>query len=142
MKIFVYIDHFKGEAVPASWEAIGAAKSFGAQVSAIIVGEKSEALAKTAITYGADDAYIIEDAALADFRAEAYTSALAPLLSEQKPDSVLFANTARTRELSGMLAVDLNSGVLIDVTALTVEGDTLVATRPIYDGKLFEKSSN
>ena len=27
MKTFVYIDHFKGEALPASWEAIGVGKT-------------------------------------------------------------------------------------------------------------------
>ena len=30
MKIFVYIDHFKEEVQPSSWEALGLAKTFGA----------------------------------------------------------------------------------------------------------------
>ena len=29
MKTFVYIDHFKGEIQPASWEALGLGKSLG-----------------------------------------------------------------------------------------------------------------
>ena len=29
MKTFVYIDHFKGEIQPASWEALGLGKKFG-----------------------------------------------------------------------------------------------------------------
>jgi electron transfer flavoprotein alpha subunit len=39
-----------------------------------------------------------------------------------------------------MSAVDLNVGVLTDITGLEANGDTLVATRPIYEGKLFEKT--
>jgi electron transfer flavoprotein alpha subunit len=39
-----------------------------------------------------------------------------------------------------MAAVDLNSGVLADITGLEAQGDQLVATRPIYEGKLLEKT--
>jgi electron transfer flavoprotein alpha subunit len=38
-----------------------------------------------------------------------------------------------------MSAVDLQSGVLVDVTALEVQGETVVATRPVYAGKLLAK---
>ena len=36
MKTWVYIDHFKGEAVSASWEALGAAKELGSVEKGII----------------------------------------------------------------------------------------------------------
>jgi len=39
-----------------------------------------------------------------------------------------------------MSAVDLNTGVLTDITGLEANGDSLVATRPIYEGKVMEKS--
>ncbi len=39
-----------------------------------------------------------------------------------------------------MSAVDLNTGVLTDITGLEANGDSLVATRPIYEGKVLEKS--
>ncbi|HSM70389.1 MAG TPA: electron transfer flavoprotein subunit alpha/FixB family protein, partial [Anaerolineales bacterium] len=38
-----------------------------------------------------------------------------------------------------MSAVDLHTGVLTDIAALEADGDTLVATRPIYEGKVLEK---
>ena len=37
MKTFVYVDHFKGEIQPASWEAIGLGKTLGS-VSAALLG--------------------------------------------------------------------------------------------------------
>ena len=37
MKTFVYVDHFKGEIQPASWEAIGLGKTLGS-VSAVVFG--------------------------------------------------------------------------------------------------------
>ena len=47
MKTWVYIDHFKGEAVPASWEALGLAKTFG-PATALGFGSGVEPLANAA----------------------------------------------------------------------------------------------
>ncbi len=123
MKTFVYIDHFKGEIQPASWEAIGLGKSLGS-VSAVVFGSGVEAVAKAAFEYGADEVFVADDAALADYRAEPYASTLSALVSAQSPDLILFPTTARTRELAAMSAVDLNTGVLTDISALEANGDT------------------
>jgi electron transfer flavoprotein alpha subunit len=139
MKTLVYIDHFKGEIQPASWEALGLAKSLGT-ASAVVFGSGVDAIAKAAFEYGADEVLVADDAALTDFRVEPYASTLSALVSSQSPDLVLFPTTARTRELAGMTAVDLNTGVLTDISALEANGTELVATRPIYEGKLIEKT--
>jgi len=139
MKTFVYIDHFKGEPLPASWEAIGVGKTLG-DVTALVFGSDVEAVANVAFEYGADEVLLADDPALADFRAEAYASTLSKLASDGSPDLILFPTTTRGRELAGMAAIDLNTGVMVDVVALDVEGDNVVATRPIYAGKLLEKT--
>jgi len=139
MKTWVYIDHFKGEALPASWEALGVGKSLG-NVSALVFGSGMDELAKAAFEYGADEVLLADDPALEDFRAEAFTSTLSEVASAQNPDLILFPTTTRGRELAGMAAIDLNTGVLVDVIGLEAEGDKVVATRPIYAGKLLEKT--
>lgn len=139
MKTFVYIDHFKGEVQPASWEALGLAKTFGT-VTAIVFGSDANDVAKAAFEYGADEVLHADDSALLDYRAETYATTLSALASSHSPNLILFPTTARTRELAAMSAVDLNTGVLTDVTGLEVNGDSFVATRPIYEGKLLEKT--
>jgi electron transfer flavoprotein alpha subunit len=139
MKTLVYIDHFKGEVQPASWEALGLAKSLGS-ASAVVFGSGVDVVAKAAFEYGADEVLAADDSALGDYRAEAYASTLSALASTQSPDLILFPTTARTRELAAMTAVDLNTGVLTDITGLDADGDQLVATRPIYEGKVLEKT--
>ena len=139
MKTLVYIDHFKGEVQPASWEALGLGKSLGS-VSAVVFGSGVEAITKAAFEYGAEEVLAADDGALTDFRVEPYASTLAALAASQNPDLILFPTTARTRELAAMTAVDLNTGVLTDLTALEASGDQLVATRPIYEGKVLEKA--
>jgi electron transfer flavoprotein alpha subunit len=139
MRTFVYIDHFKGEVQPASWEALGLAKSLGT-ASAVIFGSNLEAIAKAAFEHGADEVFVADDAALTDYRAEPYAATLAALASSGGPDLMLFPTTTRTRELAAMAAVDLNTGVLTDLSALELNGDQLIATRPIYEGKVLEKT--
>ncbi len=140
MKTLVYIDHFKGEVQPASWEALGLGQSLGT-VSAIVFGSSVDAITKAAFEYGADEVLVADDPALTDYRAEPYASTLSALVSSQSPDLILFPTTARTRELAAMSAIDLNTGVLTDVTGLEVNGDAVIATRPIYEGKLVEKTT-
>lgn len=139
MKTFVYIDHFKGEVQPASWEALGLAKTFGTAI-ALVFGSGVDEVAKAALEFGADEVLVAEDASLTDYRAETYASTLSALASSLNPNLILFPTTARTREMAAMSAIDLNTGVLTDLMGFEANGDSFVATRPIYEGKLMEKT--
>ncbi len=143
-KIWVYIDQFKGQPLPTSWEGIGAGKTLAAQlgggVTALVFGQGVEAAATQAFQYGADEVLVADDPTFADFRPEPYAAMLAKLASESSPDVILFPTTTRGRELAAMAAIDLNTGVLPDVTALEVVDGALLATRPIYAGKLLCKA--
>lgn len=139
MKTFVYIDHFKGEVQPASWEALGLAKSLGT-ASAVVFGSGVDAVVKSSFEHGADEVFVADDVALTDYRSEPYAATLSALASSQSPDLILFPTTARTRELAAMSAVDLNTGVLTDISGLEANGDQFIATRPIYEGKVLEKT--
>lgn len=139
--IFVYIDHFAGEALPASWEAVGVAKSLadslGGGVSAVVLGQAVDDIAKQAVEYGADEVFKADDALLKDFRPEAFATLTSGLVGEA--DVFVLPTTSRTRELAGMLAIDLETGVMPDVVAFEVDNGAVLATRPIYAGKLMTK---
>jgi electron transfer flavoprotein alpha subunit len=139
-KIWVYIDQYKGQALPTSWEAIGAGKilagQLGGGITALVFGKGVEAIANQAFQYGADEVLLADDASLDDYRSEPYTALLAKLASASSPEVIIFPTTTRGRELAAMAAIDLNTGVLPDVTALEVKDGSLLATRPIYAGKL------
>ncbi len=140
--IWVYIDHFKGQALTASWEALGAAQSlaaqFGGKVKALILGAGVANLAQDAFAYGADEVLLADDAALADFRAEVYADVIKGLAADL-PAVFLLPTTTRGRDLAAMAAVDFNAGVLVDVTAMEVTEGVILATRPVYAGKLLSK---
>ncbi len=141
--IWVYIDHFKGQPSPITWETLGAglelAGKLGGGVTALVFGKQVDGLAAQAIQHGAQEALVCEHDSLSEFRCEPYTAILAKAAAEQKPAAILFATNSRGRELAAMCAVDLHTGALVDVTALEVEGDTIQAIRPVYGGKLLAK---
>src|SRR5574341_818073 len=142
-KILVFIDQFKGKAYPVSWEALGAGRSLaeklGGGVTALVIGSQAQSVAGEAFQYGADEVLYADDATLADYRPEPYTALIARQAKSASPDVLLFPTTTRGRELAAMCAVDLESGVMPDVTALGVEDGRVVATRPVYAGKLLTK---
>jgi electron transfer flavoprotein alpha subunit len=143
-KILVYIDQYQGAALPASWETLGAgrllAREYGdTSVTALVAGQQSSEVAAQAFQYGADEVLFAEDATLTDYRAEAYTALVVKVAKELAPAAMLFPSTTRGRELAAMSAMDLESGVLADATALEVQGGKVIATRPIYAGKALSK---
>jgi len=142
-KIWVYIDQFKSEALSASWEAVGLGKTLagelGGGVTALVFGSGVGGTAQNAIHYGADEVLLADSPILEDFRPEPYVATLAQLAAGSTPDVILFPTTTRGRELAAMAAIDLNTGVLVDVTSLETVDGTILATRPIYAGKLLTK---
>jgi electron transfer flavoprotein alpha subunit len=138
--IWVYVDQFKGKANLASWEVMGFAKSLAGQmgtgVTALVLGSGVEALAKTAFEYGASAALLVDDATLADFRVEPYAATLAKLAGEQKPEVILGPTSTRVRDAFAMASVDLETGVIVDATAVELKDGALQAVRPVYAGKL------
>lgn len=143
-KIWVYIDHFKGKAIPASWEAIGAGKSLaeklGGGVTALVFGQNVEDLARQAFASGADEVLLGDDPVLADYRPEPYAALLARLSRASQPEVILFPTTVRGRELAAMSAVDLKTGVMPDAVALDVVDGAVIVTRPVYAGKLLSQA--
>ena len=139
--ILVYVDHFQGQPLPASWEAIGAARGLademGVGVSAVVLGSGLEDIAKSAFHHGADNVLMMDDDALKDFIPEAYAAALSSLAREA--EVLLLPTSGRTRELAAMVAVDLETGLAPDVIAMEIQDSAILATRPIYAGKLLTK---
>lgn len=140
--VFVWVEQFKGQPAAASWEAIGAARSLadglGGAVTACVFGAPGvESLAREAISYGADKVLLAEDPTLANFRVEPQAALLAGTVRDAA--AVIIGATFRGRELGPTLAVELDTGCIADCTALEIVDGQVVATRPIYAGKLLSK---
>jgi len=139
--ILVWIETFKGQAVPVSYECLGEAQKLanGGTVTALVFGENAKAIANEAITFGADKALGCEDATLVDFRAEPYIALLTKVATDLKPDVIMMGASTRGRDVSSGLAVELEAGAIADCIAIEEQSDQVVVTRPVYAGKLLSQ---
>ena len=121
-------------------EAARLAAQAGGQAEAVWLTDKAtEAGLKLLAEWGAKRVWLLENAAFAPYRGEVWTPVVAELAAKESPKAILGAVTARQRELLARLAARLGAGLAADSTALALDGDRLVATRPIYAGKLLAK---
>jgi electron transfer flavoprotein alpha subunit len=108
----------------------------GGKVTAAVFGENAAAVANEAITFGADQAIVCEDATFTEYRAEPYIALLVKVASDLKSDVIMAGASTRGRDVSSGLAVELEAGAIADCTAIEEQDGQLIATRPVYAGKL------
>ena len=141
--IWVWIEQTNNQAANVAWEALGLARTLADEmdqsVTAMVMGDGVADLAEQAIQRGADAALLAEHATLADFRMNPYATLLSKLAGEHNPDIIIAGATTRGRDIIGAAAVDLETGVISDATAVELKDGQLQATRPVYAGKLFSK---
>ena len=89
--------------------------------------------------WGASKVWVLEDAAFAPYRGEVWTPVLADLAKQQSPRAIFAPVTSKMRELAARLAARLGAGLSADSVGMAMEGDQLIATRPVYAGKLLAK---
>ncbi len=94
---------------------------------------------KTLGELGAKRVWLFENAALAPYRGEVWAPVLAELAQKESPQAILAPVSTRQRELMARLAARLGVGLSADSVAFAVEDGVLVATRPVYAGKLLAK---
>jgi electron transfer flavoprotein alpha subunit len=121
-------------------EAARLAAAAGGQAEAVWVTDKAtpEGLEQLG-GWGARRIWLLENEAFAPYRAEVWAPVVAELAGKESPQAIFAPVTTRQREFMARLAARLGAGLSADSTGLALEGGKLVATRPIYAGKLLSK---
>ena len=122
-------------------EVIGeAARLAGGQVEALWLTDRaSDAGLKQLGEWGATRVWLLENAAYVPYRSEVWAGAVAELAAKESPKAIFGPVTSRQREFVARLAARLGVGLAADCVAFAMDGDKLVATRPIYAGKLLSR---
>jgi electron transfer flavoprotein alpha subunit len=139
--ILVFIEQRDGAIRKGSLEALSEARrqatNAGWEVAAVLPGSGIASAAADLGSYGASKVFVADDANLKLYSAEGYAQAVAVAAKKMEPDAIFFSATAMGRDLAPRVAARLGVGGLADVTALSLEGKTLVARRPVYSAKAF-----
>ena len=62
--------------------------------------------------------------------------ALSTVIDASSPKVIAFASTESTKDILGALAANLNAGVVADVSSFSIDGDKVVAQRPMMAAKI------
>ncbi len=114
------------------------AAAAGGALEGCLVGSGVEALAAEMGQYGASKVYVADSGDLADYNGEAYANVTAKIIQDAAPGIVLVGASIQGKDLAPRLSAKLGAGLASDCTNISVDGGSLVVTRPIYAGKAFE----
>lgn len=140
--VWVFAEQRDGELQKVSLELLGEgrkiADKLGVKLTALLLGDKIEGLAKNLVAYGADEVLVAEDPLLKNYTTDAYTKVICDLANEKKPDILFIGATFIGRDLGPRVAARLSTGLTADCTSLDIdeEGKYLLATRPAFGGNL------
>lgn len=140
--VWVWVEQFQSQATSISWEMMGQGRRLADQLAvpltACVLGQGVEHLARGAISYGADRVFLVDDPALAVYRTDPYARILVDLAGEHRPEIFLLGASSRGRDLAGSVATELYTGLTADCTGLEIDTETrlLRQTRPAYGGNI------
>ena len=140
MAILVFIEARDRKIRRVSLEVLGAARALSAQlgnapVVAVLPGAGVEDVASLGPA-GADRALVCDAPHFALYTPDGYAAAVDAAVELVKPDVLLFPASAMGKDLAPRVAARRKAGLASDCTALRIDGGRLVATRPVYAGKV------
>src|ERR1700704_5975218 len=132
-KVWVYAETDGDKVKTITLEMLAKAREIGDTVEAIYGGD-GNAVAETLGKHGATKVYATGD--LGDKVPGAHVgAAMAELIKGgNSPDLILFGTTYDGRDVSARLSVKLDKPVLTNNTEITVDGDTVIASTPVFGG--------
>jgi electron transfer flavoprotein alpha subunit len=140
--VAVFIETVDGLGAPVSWELTGKAaelaKQLDAKVLGFVVGSNVGGVAEEAIRYGCDEVHVMDDPLLSRYFSATFGKALSDMCAKVRPEILLVGATALGRDLAGVVATRLQTGLTADCTGLFIEKETglLLMTRPTFGGNI------
>jgi electron transfer flavoprotein alpha subunit len=140
MKIIAFAEQRENKLKKPAFEAVRTARSIadqtGGEVTALVIGNQVQAIASELGGYGANKILVVEQPRLEKYSSTAYAKVIAEVVKKEQASVVLLPATALGKDCAPRVAVKLDAGLGSDCIALKVEGNTIIATRPIYAGKV------
>lgn len=139
-RVGVVVELGDGEIKPVSFEVLHAARtladSMAGQVDAFCLCDHEPPRAGDLIGYGADRVLVLKHPRFRMFTAEAWRTALEPVVRHHNPVAIFFAATNHGKELAASLAAKLEVGLATDCIGIGPwEGNEFRVRRPVYAGK-------
>jgi len=140
--ILILAEHRDGKLKRVSLEALSEARRLypAEEICVVLIGDQVASLADGLLECGANRIYLVEDPSLRHYASERYAVIVAEIAIKRKPALILMGATAMGKDLGPKVAAKIHAPFAQDCIALEItESGGLLATRPIYGGKLMMK---
>jgi electron transfer flavoprotein alpha subunit len=138
--ILTYIAITDGKIKRSSLEVLSHCKDLantnGLRCEAVIIDEHASSFTSEVSNYGASKIYTISEEIFSRHQNGSLIRALSTVIDASSPKVIAFASTESTKDILGALAVNLNAGVVADVSSFSIDGDKVVAQRPMMAAKI------
>ena len=137
--ILVVVEQREGKLNRVSWETIAAAQAIagptGGSVEAAVFGSGVAGIANEVAGKKVSKVYAIESPKLADYTPDGAVAALKQFIQQKQPALVLMPHTYQVRDFAPQLATSLGRTLISDAIGFRKEGDKLLFTRQMFQGK-------
>jgi electron transfer flavoprotein alpha subunit len=138
--ILVVVEQREGKLNRVSWETLTAGQTLSAEtgwpLEAAIVGRGVSALAAEVAGKKVAKVYAVESNKLEPYTPDSFSAALKQFISSKQPKLVLMPHTYQVRDFVPKLATSMGRTVISDCIGYKKEGDKLLFTRQMFQGKL------
>jgi len=136
----VVVEQREGKLNRVSWETLTAGQALAAEtgwtLEAAVLGSRTGALAKEVAAKKVAKVYAIESPKLEPYTPDAFVAALKQFISSKQPKLVLMPHTYQVRDFVPKLATAMDRTAISDCIGYKKEGDKLLLTRQMFQGKL------
>ncbi|MCU4740934.1 electron transfer flavoprotein subunit alpha/FixB family protein [Halobacteria archaeon AArc-m2/3/4] len=136
--VLAIADHRRGELRDVSYELVSAGRDLadatGGDLHLAVISGTVDAFAEKLNREGVDVVHTVDYGE--EFNHDVYTQAIVQLCDEVSPQFLLAPNSVNGLDYAPAVANRLDLPLVTDTVDLEVDGDTLVATREMYGGKV------
>jgi electron transfer flavoprotein alpha subunit len=140
MMILAVAEQRENKLKKSSFEVVRTARILAEQLSgeviALVIGGQVHSIAGELGGYGASKILAVQQPKLETYSSTAYAKIIAEVAKKEQASVVLLPATAMGKDCAPRVAVKLEAGLAADCTAIKTDGGTIIATRPIYAGKV------
>ena len=140
--LFVFCELDEGRPAEVSLELLtkgrSLANTLGCRLEAVILGSGLEGIENELFPYGVDVVHVADDPVLEHYRTLPYTSVIAGLFRQEKPQIALMGATTTGRDLGPRVSSALHSGLTADCTGLEIGDHFVKKTDSTYKNLLYQ----
>src|SRR5215472_13820776 len=139
MSILVIVEQREGKLNRVSWETLTAGQAIAAAtgwpLEAAVAGSAIAPIAAEVAVKKVGKVYAVDHARLEPYTPDAFVAACKQLIAAKQPKLVLLPHTYQVRDFVPKLATALGRSAISDVIGFKKEGEKLLFTRQMFQGK-------